>query len=121
MRLFKKATAVALASCMAFSLTACGGGAEETTAAATEAATEATEATQATEPTTAAAGGLTVNATSNYFPAYSVNLSDDEEYVTVTYFIESEKNILNVQWEMYYDPNVLQFENAVNVNEEVGE
>lgn len=56
MRLFKKATAVALASCMAFSLTACGGGAEETTAAATEAATEATEAaSEASEAVTEAA------------------------------------------------------------------
>ena len=56
MRLFKKATAVALASCMAFSLTACGGGVEETTAAATEAATEATEAaSEASEAVTEAA------------------------------------------------------------------
>ena len=62
MRLTRKATAMALASCMVLSMTACGGGkAAETTAAATEAATTAaateaaTEATKAAETTAAAA------------------------------------------------------------------
>jgi methyl-galactoside transport system substrate-binding protein len=55
MRLFKKATAVAMASVMALSLAACGGGAKEetTTAAATEAAKE--ETTAAKEEATEAA------------------------------------------------------------------
>ena len=62
MRLFKKATAVAMASVMALSLAACGGGAKETTAAATQAATEAaseaaTEAAEAATEAAEAAGG----------------------------------------------------------------
>ena len=60
MRLTKKVTAMAMASCMILSMTACGGSKPaETTAAATEAATEA--ATDAAETTAAevkeAAGG----------------------------------------------------------------
>ena len=48
MRLTKKVTAMAMASCMILSMTACGGSKPaETTAAATEAATEAAETTAA--------------------------------------------------------------------------
>ena len=68
MRLMKKATAVAMASCMALSLAACGGGeaettaaaAAETTAAAAEEAGDATEAAAA-ETTAAAASGEVAN------------------------------------------------------------
>ena len=68
MRLMKKATAVAMASCMALSLAACGGGeaettaaaAAETTAAAAEEAADATEAA-AEETTAAAASGEVAN------------------------------------------------------------
>ena len=68
MRLMKKATAVAMASCMALSLAACGGGeaettaaaAAETTAAAAEEAGDATEAA-AEETTAAAASGEVAN------------------------------------------------------------
>ena len=68
MRLMKKATAVAMASCMALSLAACGGGeaettaaaAAETTAAAAEEAADTTEAA-AEETTAAAASGEVAN------------------------------------------------------------
>ena len=68
MTLMKKATAVAMASCMALSLAACGGGeaettaaaAAETTAAAAEEAADATEAA-AEETTAAAASGEVAN------------------------------------------------------------
>ena len=103
-------------------------GGEETTAAteATEETTEATEETtvatepETTEATTAATEapkGLTVNATSNYFPAFSTFVKDGEEYVTVTYFLDSAKDMLDCQWELKYDPNVLQYDFAVNMNE----
>ncbi|MEE0868254.1 MAG: hypothetical protein U0L70_00525, partial [Ruminococcus sp.] len=103
-------------------------GGEETTVAteATEETTEATEETtvatepETTEATTAATEapkGLTVNATSNYFPAFSTFVKEGEEYVTVTYFLDSSKDMLNCQWELKYDPAVLQFDNTVNMNE----
>ena len=68
MRLMKKATAVAMASCMALSLAACGGGeaettaaaAAETTAAAAEEAADTTEAAEE-ETTAAAASGEVAN------------------------------------------------------------
>ena len=82
----------------------------------TEAPTD--EPTEApTEATTVAPAGLKVNATSNYFPAFSTFVKEGEEYVTVTYFIDSSKDMLNCQWELKYDPAVLQFDNAVNMNE----
>ena len=60
--------------------------------------------------------GLTVNATSNYFPANSAYVDDNEEYVTVTYMIDSTKDMLNCQWQLNYDPSVLEFDKAVNTD-----
>lgn len=60
MRLFKKAAAIALVSCMAFSLAACGGSKPaETTAAAAEATTAAAETTAAAAAETTAAAAAT--------------------------------------------------------------
>ena len=59
---------------------------------------------------------LTVNATSNYFPQNSVTVAEGEEYVTVTYFINSSKNVLDLQWTLSYDPACLEFQNSVNMN-----
>lgn len=54
MRLLKKAAAVAMVSAMAVSMAGCGGGAKETTAAATEAAKEETTEAKKEETTEAA-------------------------------------------------------------------
>ena len=87
--------------------------------------TESTEAPETTVPettvpettvpeTTVAAtteevpvGTLTVNATSNLFPASSNVVAGDEEYVTVTYYFESEKNVLNADFNLSYNPQML--------------
>ena len=61
-------------------------------------------------------GGLKVTATSNYFPKKSTFVANSEEYVTVTYFINSSKDMLGTQWELKYDPTCLEFNNAVNMN-----
>ena len=53
------------------------------------------------------AGALTVNATSNLFPASSNVVAGDEEYVTVTYYFESEKNVLNADFNLSYNPQML--------------
>ena len=52
-------------------------------------------------------GNLTVNATSNLFPASSNVFAGDEEYVTVTYYFESEKNVLNADFNLSYNPQML--------------
>ena len=77
-----------------------------TVAPTTEAPT--TEAPTTEAPTTAA-GALTVKATSNFFPEFTQSFDADTKSVTVTYFINSEKRMLNSQWTLKYDPSVLQF------------
>ena len=87
--------------------------------------TESTEATETTVPETTVpettvpettvpetteevpVGTLTVNATSNLFPASSNVVAGDEEYVTVTYYFESEKNVLNADFNLSYNPQML--------------
>ena len=69
--------------------------------------TEAPETTVAETTEEVPAGTLTVNATSNLFPASSNVVAGDEEYVTVTYYFESEKNVLNADFNLTYDPTML--------------
>ena len=82
--------------------------------------TESTEATETTVPETTVpettvpetteevpVGTLTVNATSNLFPASSNVVAGYEEYVTVTYYFESEKNVLNADFNLSYNPQML--------------
>lgn len=68
----KKVLVLTMAALMAASLTACGGGAKETTAADTTAAdaAEKTEETSAEAAGTEAAGGVLVMATNAEFPPY---------------------------------------------------
>ena len=58
-------------------------------------------------------GALTVNATSNLFPASSNVVAGDEEYVTVTYYFESEKNVLNADFNLTYDPTMLALDSVM--------
>ena len=82
-----------------------------TVAPTTEAPTTEAPTTEAptTEAPTTAAGALTVKATSNFFPEFTQSFDADTKSVTVTYFINSEKRMLNSQWTLKYDPSVLQF------------
>lgn len=68
-----------------------------------------TEPATTVEPTTAApqVAPLTVNATSNYFPDATAQYNADTNEVTVTYMFQSSKDVLNDQWHMTYDKNVL--------------
>ena len=93
---------------------------EETTEAPVEETTEAPaeETTEAPveETTEAPAGdGITVNATSNYFPSASHTydkdtLDDMGGIVTVNYYINCEENLVNSDWLLTYDGTVLQLE-----------
>ena len=58
-----------------------------------------------TEPTDVL--NLTVNATSNYFPEAKAEYNPTTEEVTVTYYFQSAKQILDTQWYMTYDSEIL--------------
>ena len=77
---------------------------------------ETTEA-PATEATTTApvAEGLTVKATSNLFAEYTQNIPASESQVTVTYMINCAKDLLNTQWTLTYDPEVLKYNRTANI------
>ena len=98
-----------------FTVTINGEEQEETTVAPT---TEAV--TTKPEETTAAPAeeGLNVKATSNYFPEFTQHFDASTDTVTVTYFINSEKRMLNSQWKLTYDPSVLKFNADKNVDED---
>ena len=62
---------------------------------------------------------LKVTATSNFFPestqSFTQNeLDANEGYVTVTYFIQSEERLLNLDFLLTYDGTVLEFDEAAN-------
>ena len=94
--------------------------AEEPTEPTTEVVTTApeTEPEETTEPTTAPASGLTVKATSNYFPETVYKVSEDQKTITVTYFIQADMNMVNAEWYLTYDPAVLKVETANNFDGE---
>ena len=82
---------------------------EATTVEPTTAEPTTVEATTV-EPTTAApaANGLKVTATSNFFPEKVVTLSADQKTIKVTYYFQSkDKDMLDFQWFIHYDANVL--------------
>ncbi len=51
---------------------------------------------------------FTVTAQSNFFPANTVSFDSDTEYLTVTYFISCEKDLLGTDWLLTYDGTALQ-------------
>lgn len=81
--------------------------------------TQATESTQAstntgeldsTSPTESKNKNilnLTVNATSNFFPETSARYNPDTNEVIVTYEIRGSRNLLDTQWYITYDTNIL--------------
>lgn len=57
---------------------------------------------------------LTVNAISNYFPRAAAEYNSTTKEVTVTYWLNLSKNILNTQWYITYDSSVLSVSNRKN-------
>ncbi len=78
--------------------------------------TQATQATQATKPT-ASGNEFTVKATSNLFPENQVNFSKDTKKVTVSFYVNCEKDLLDCQWTLKYDGSALKYNQANNVFE----
>ncbi|MBR1483564.1 MAG: hypothetical protein IJ598_11460 [Ruminococcus sp.] len=50
---------------------------------------------------------LTVNAISNFFPNATAEYCATKRQVEVTYSLRCSKNMMNVQWFLYYDPEIL--------------
>ena len=69
--------------------------------------TDATISTDASEPATSSTPYLTLNATSNYFPKATAEYNEATKEVTVTYWMKSSKDVLDTQWNLYYDSSVL--------------
>ena len=79
----------------------------------TEPATDAPE----TEPVTSAQSPyLTVNAISNYFPSATAEYNEETNEVTVTYSMKSTKDVLDTQWYLTYDSDVLSFSKKNTLN-----
>lgn len=70
-----------------------------------------TTAEPTTQPTTAKSD-LTVNATSNFFPAVTKTYSESENQVTVSYKLSSAMKLVNAEWELNYDSSKLSFDKA---------
>ena len=86
---------------------------QPTTVKPTQATTQPTQAQTTQKPTTASS--LTVNATSNFFPAVSKSYSESKKQVTVSYKLSSAMKLINSEWELTYDTSKLSF-NSANIN-----
>ena len=68
-----------------------------------------------------AAQGVNVTATSNFFPEYTKSFDADTDTVTVTYYINCAKKMLNSQWTLTYDNTILRFNEDKNIlSDELG-
>lgn len=98
---------------------------EPTTTEPTTAATDEPTTTEPTivteEPSTEApvsSEGFTVNAKSNIADTVSAKYTKADKQVTVTYYLKAEKNIGNTQFNISYDPEVLEIDKATHIDED---
>ncbi len=66
---------------------------------------------------------LKISAESNLFPDSVISVSETElngkdDLVTVSYYINTPKRLVNFDWELDYDPQVLEFAEDYNFNED---
>lgn len=73
---------------------------------------------QDTTGTPAPAEGFTVNAKSNIADTVSAKYTKADKQVTVTYYLKAEKNIGNTQFNISYDPEVLEIDKATHIDED---
>ena len=62
-----------------------------------------------------AAQGVNVTVKSNFFPEFTKSFDADTDTLTVSYYIQCEKDMLNSQWALTYDPTVLRFNPSKNI------
>lgn len=80
---------------------------------ATQPTTQKPTTPTTTQPATTSSN-LVVNAKSNLFPAKSATLDKNTKTVTVSYDLTSAMSLVNGQWSLSYDTNVLKFDPAKN-------
>lgn len=68
------------------------------------------------DPTQETKPGLKVTAVSNLFPACIESFEAGTDTVTVTYYINSPQMLLDSQWSLTYDPEVLKYNSEKNKN-----
>lgn len=78
--------------------------------------TDSTFSTESSVPATSSTPYLTVNATSNYFPKATAEYNETTNEVTVTYWMKSTKDVLDTQWNLYYDSSVLSISSKNNAD-----
>ena len=92
--------------------------AEESTEPLSSAA-ETTQPTSTEEVIPADYPALTVNAISNFFPNATAEYSVSKKQVEVTYSLRCSMNMMNVQWYLYYDPEVFTVSEELNSPESI--
>ncbi len=68
--------------------------------------------TTAPVTTTPVSDDLTLNVTSNFFPAASKTYDASEEEVTVTFMLSSTMDLINTEWALTYDTSKLSFDKS---------
>ncbi len=90
---------------------------EETTAPVpTEPETTEPETEATTAPAPVSKPALTVNATSNIFPEATAEYDNSTKQVTVTYYLGTARDLVNLEWYLTYDNTVLKYDNANNMD-----
>ncbi len=65
----------------------------------------------------AADSKLSVTASSNFFPKRTETFNADTDTLTVSFYIKSDQMMLNSQWNLYFDPEVLAYDDTDGVNQ----
>lgn len=68
-------------------------------------------------PASAADSKLSVTASSNFFPERTETFNADTDTLTVSFYIKSDQMMLNSQWNLYFDPEVLAYDDTDGVNQ----
>lgn len=65
----------------------------------------------------AADSKLSVTASSNFFPERTETFNADTDTLTVSFYIKSDQLMYNSQWNLYFDPEVLAYDDTDGVNQ----
>ena len=65
----------------------------------------------------AADSKLSVTASSNFFPDRTETFNADTDTLTVSFYIKSDQLMYNSQWNLYFDPEVLAYDDTDGVNQ----
>lgn len=65
----------------------------------------------------AADSKLSVTASSNFFPERTETFNADTDTLTVSFYIKSDQLMVNSQWNLYFDPEVLAYDDTDGVNQ----